>query len=216
LSLKSLAFPNSVARPERIGPAALRERTDGCSIPSRVTGGFAVLREEVRASPDMGGADRGVGPDLARGFAFLRASNMQVMRLQLAAERQDRRGVMAALDALAGIDRELGRFIDSMPDAGIPDIGRDIEAQRNDLLAQRMTLARGKIGPALSPAPARSPAELSMAAAPCDDPCDDHEAEEPARRWPWVLAAVLIACAALAAYALLGGGGALFGWELPA
>ena len=67
------------------------------------------------------------------------------MRLQLASERQDRRGVMAAIDELVGLDRELGRFIASLPGAAVQPVAA---AQQRDLMEQRLILSRGKIGPA--------------------------------------------------------------------
>lgn len=106
-----------------------------------------MLRDEVR-EPAGGGTAIGAA-ELARGLCYLRASNLQVMRLQLAAEQHDRRGVMAAIDELVGLDRELGRFIEAIPGQG-GDAG-EIEAQKREVMAGRLMLARGKIGPALTP-----------------------------------------------------------------
>lgn len=136
--------------------------------------------------------------DLGHALAFLRASNMQVMRLQLAAERQDRRGVMAAIDELVGIDRELERLIGPIP---------DIAEQRHELLAERLVLARGKIGPAIAPAPeagASEPLPIQFAAEP--EPYLLVDEVPPARRWPWVVAAFLVLLAGAAvAFWMLGG-----------
>ncbi|MDQ8757342.1 hypothetical protein RCO27_14015 [Sphingosinicella sp. LHD-64] len=167
--------------------------------------GLIVLREEVRGLPDVEtGRDGATAADLVRGLTFLRASNMQVMRLHLAQEQDDRRGMMAALDELVGLDRELARFVETMPDPALADVGEAIDAQRQDLLEQRMVLARGKLGPALTPVPAYEPEPEAIAA---DAPMlreDVYEEEAPRRRWPWVMLGLLIlAAAAVAAWLYL-------------
>ncbi len=162
-----------------------------------------MLREEVRGSAGIGagiemGGNAAVAADLARGLTFLRASNMQVMRLHLAREQQDRRGMMAALDELVGLDRELARFVETMPDPALADIGGAIDAQRQDLLEQRMVLARGKLGPALTSVPAFEPESEPIAA---DAPMlleDVYEETAPRRRWPWIVLGLLILAAAAA------------------
>lgn len=172
-----------------------------------------MLREDVRGSPGFGQADgAAMAADLARGLTFLRASNMQVMRLQLAMEREDRRGIMAAIDELVGLDRELARFIETIPDPELDDIGREIDARRHDLMEQRVVLARGKLGPALRPvpdagapapvpAPAPEPELLLNAVAPAAhwEAGEDGEQKRP-RRWPaifFLFVAMLLAAAAV-------------------
>ena len=170
-----------------------------------------MLREDVRGSPGFGqDSNAAVMPaDLARGLTFLRASNMQVMRLQLAMEREDRRGVMAAIDELVGLDRELARFIETIPDPELSDpelneIGREIDARKHELMEQRVVLARGKLGPALRPVPpppAEPPAELLLnKAMPAPEWMPQKEEEETRpRRWPWVAVFLLVALLAAAA-----------------
>ena len=158
--------------------------------------------------------------DLARGLTFLRASNMEVMRLQLAMEREDRRGVMAAIDELVGLDRELARFIETIPDPELDEIGREIDARKHELMEQRVVLARGKLGPALRPvpdaaaapaplpAPAPEPELLLSAIAPAAHGTPEMAAEarprrrRRRRRWPWALAVLLVLAlaGAVAAY----------------
>jgi len=147
-----------------------------------------VLREQVReyTGPEIGASD------LARGLTFLRASNMQVMRLQLASEQADRRGMMAAIDELVGLDRELGRFIESLPEPALREIGEEIDAQKRDLMAQRVILARGKTGPAITPAPPPEPA-------PAEAPELDLHEYAPGRNGPRLIAALLFLCLAVAA-----------------
>ncbi|SMF78513.1 hypothetical protein [Allosphingosinicella indica] len=92
------------------------------------------------------------GADLARGMTLLRASNMNVMRLQLAMEKRDRRETMAAMDDLVGLDRELSHFVASIPATPPADSGRMsrwVDEQKKAVVADRLVLARGKSGPAL-------------------------------------------------------------------
>jgi hypothetical protein len=164
-----------------------------------------VLREEVRGLPDVEmGGDAATAADLVRGLTFLRASNMQVMRLHIAQEQHDRRGMMAALDELVGLDRELARFVETMPDPDLLDIGEAIDVQRRGVLEQRMVLACGRLGPALVPAPLPPQAPVAIAA---DAPIlseDVEEEETRRRRWPWIVAGLLIlAAVALAAWLCL-------------
>lgn len=162
-----------------------------------------MLVQEARGMTADAAPDGAIG--LGHALAFLRASNMQVMRLQLAAERQDRRGVMAAIDELVGIDRELERLIGPLP---------EIAGQRHELLAERLVLARGKIGPAIAPAPeADEPQPLPIQFAAEPEPYLLVDEVPPARRWPWVVAAVLVLLAgAAAAFWMLGGEPAVRTW----
>jgi len=167
-----------------------------------------VLREEVWDSPDVETGGVTDTADLVRGLAFLRASNMQVMRLHLAQEQHDRRGMMAALDELVGLDRALASFVGTMPDRALADIGEAIDAQRQEVLEQRMVLARGKLGPALAPVPEPRPQSQSEAMT-TDRPApsaglrdlSEEDEERGRRRWPWILCGLLLlAAAAVAAW----------------
>lgn len=91
------------------------------------------------------------GSDLARGLMLLRASNMNVVRLQLAMERRDRRLAMEAVDDLVALDREIGGFVSAMPQARshFGDLSREIEGQRTAIAAEKLVLAGGKSGPRL-------------------------------------------------------------------
>lgn len=158
------------------------------------------------------GGDAALAHDLARGLTYLRASNMQVMRLQLAMEQQDRRGVMAAIDELVGLDRELGRFIETIPDPALADVGRELDTQKNELIGQRLVLARGKVGPALAPQPPAPPVPAIVDLA-------DYEEYRPSRRWPLAIAALLVLATAAALWLAFGGLDTLrpllSAWELP-
>lgn len=131
-----------------------------------------------------GGQARGVnGADLARGMTLLRASNMNVMRLQLAMEKQDRRQTMAAMDDLVGLDRELSHFVASIPAAPPADAGRMsrwVDEQKQAVVADRLVLARGKSGPALrTGADLESPLELGRDQAIAAEPVRLPEAADP-------------------------------------
>lgn len=206
LSLKTLIFPDFVAPPERHGSAPLppdAPRRPMCADAGRA---IIVLVQEARGMAADAAPDGAIG--LGHALAFLRASNMQVMRLQLAAERQDRRGVMAAIDELVGIDRELERLIGPIP---------EVSAQRHELLAERLVLARGKIGPAIAPVPEAEAEEseslpIQFATEPEPYLLVD-ELPPPARRWPWVVAALLVLLAGAAvAFWMFGGEPVVRSW----
>lgn len=93
--------------------------------------------------------------ELTRGLMLLRASNMNVIRLQLAMEQRDRRQAMEALDGLVALDGEIRDFIEDMPpkDAAAEALGRRIDAQKTAIASEKFILAAGKRGPALAPAP---------------------------------------------------------------
>lgn len=93
--------------------------------------------------------------ELARGLMLLRASNMNVIRLQLAMEQHDRRQAMEALDGLVALDGEIRDFIGEMPpqDAASAALARSIEAQKSAIASEKFLLAAGKSGPALARQP---------------------------------------------------------------
>jgi hypothetical protein len=102
--------------------------------------------------------------DLARGLMLLRASNMNVIRLQLAMERSDRRTAMEALDGLVALDREIGGFIGEPPDPELSAMARRLDGQKTVIASEKLIFAAGKRGPTIAPgskvaAPA-TPAEI--------------------------------------------------------
>lgn len=147
-----------------------------------------MLSERVSEVPDSG-ARPVAAADLAQGLSFLRASNLQVMRLQVASERQDRRGVMAAIDELVALDRELGRFIDSIPGAARPIV----VVSPRDVMEQRLILSRGKIGPAFD-----GPRRPTAVEAPAPVPDEGGEAGAWASRLLILLGLICVAAIALA------------------
>lgn len=90
--------------------------------------------------------------DLARGMLLLRASNMNVMRLQLAVERSDRRLAMEALDGLVALDGEIRGFIQDMPpaDESLVEMTRRLDAQKAVLASEKLVFAAGRAGPSLT------------------------------------------------------------------
>lgn len=107
--------------------------------------------------------------DLARGMLLLRASNMNVMRLQLAMERSDRRLAMEALDGLVALDNELKGFIEDMPpaDNALSEMTRRLDAQKAVLASEKLIFAAGRSGPSLArPKDVAPPAPIAEPDAP--------------------------------------------------
>ncbi|MGS1018317.1 hypothetical protein [Allosphingosinicella humi] len=102
--------------------------------------------------------------DLARGLMLLRASNMNVIRLQLAMERSDRRTAMEALDDLVALDREIGGFIGEPPDPELSEMARHLDSQKTVIASEKLVFAAGKRGPIIAPGsqvpPPATPAEI--------------------------------------------------------
>lgn len=147
--------------------------------------------------------------DLARGLMLLRASNMNVIRLQLAMERSDRRTAMEALDGLVALDREIGGFIGEPPDPELSAMARRLDGQKTVIASEKLIFAAGKRGPTIAPgnrvpppaAPAEvepGPEEIAAYAAPYVDEYPDEEAA-PRRAWRVLgLAALLIVAIGMA------------------
>ena len=142
--------------------------------------------------------------DLARGMLLLRASNMNVMRLQLAMERSDRRLAMEALDGLVALDGELKGFIEDMPpaDEALTEMARRLDAQKAVLASEKLVFAAGRSGPSLArpkdiapPAPVAEPdAPRTLSLEPEWVPAHLVEEEDEAgggRGVAWVAAALL-------------------------
>lgn len=99
--------------------------------------------EAVAAMPPASGAgnqNRIGSTALARGLLLMRASAINVVRLQLAMERRDRKAALTTVDELMRLDRRIDDFLGALPD---PDEG--IEAEREALDAQGRAVAREKL-----------------------------------------------------------------------
>ncbi len=156
--------------------------------------------------------------DLARGMLLLRASNMNVMRLQLAMERSDRRLAMEALDGLVALDGELKGFIEDMPpsDDAFSEMTRRLDAQKAVLASEKLVFAAGRSGPSLA-----KPREIGPSA-PVAEPevgrtlnletewvpahlLEEEERAGRGRRFAWIAAALLLLILAGAAALYMAG-----------
>jgi hypothetical protein len=154
--------------------------------------------------------------ELARSMTLLRASNLSVVRLQLAMERQDKRQAMEALDGLVALDGEIRELVGAMPAEAEPlrEMTRRIDDQRSAIASEKLVFAAGRRGPALArhAEPAAEPAPvLEEAAAP--DASEAYDALEEAwqeeaweesgrRRAPALILALLFMVAAIGAATL--------------
>jgi hypothetical protein len=167
---------------------------------------------EPRTFRESGWSDQPASAtDLARSLMLLRASNMNVIRLQLAMERSDRRTAMEALDDLVALDREIGGFIGDPPDPELSEMARHLDSQKTVIASEKLVFAAGKRGPAIAPGsqitPPAMPAEIEPGpeeiAAYADPVADFYTEEESAPRRTWrvlgILALALVAVGLAAA-----------------
>ena len=102
-----------------------------------------MTNEAVAAMPPATGAgnrNRIGSTALARGLLLMRASAINVVRLQLAMERRDRKAALSTVDELMRLDRRIDEFLDELPE---PE--KEFEAEREALDAQGRVLAREKL-----------------------------------------------------------------------
>ena len=156
------------------------------------------------------------GQELARSMTLLRASNLSVVRLQLAMERQDKRQAMEALDGLVALDGEIRELVCAIPAEAEPlrEMTRRIDDQRRAIASEKLVFAAGRRGPALAPQ-----GELTAEPAPLEGEAAAHDAYEPngpqeeeteaevweesrGRRGPALILALLFMVAAIGAAAL--------------
>ena len=108
------------------------------------------------ASPHGGAA---TAADLALGLQLCRAGLLSLTRLQLAVERGDRPRVMEAVDDLHALDVSIGRTVDALPvapaDERLAAVARRLQEEKMALAFEKLALASGVSGPALSSGPAR-------------------------------------------------------------
>lgn len=83
---------------------------------------------------------------LAQGLMLVRASTMNVVRLQLAMERRDRRAALQTLDELILLDRRIGDFLGDLPSDAMPE-GLQLDHQQRALAVEKLALAAGVSGP---------------------------------------------------------------------
>jgi hypothetical protein len=102
-----------------------------------------MTNEAVAAMPSASGAgnqDPIGSKALARGLLLMRASAINVVQLQLAMERRDRKAALRTVDELMRLDRRIDEYLCELPD---PEEG--IVAEREALDAQGRALAREKL-----------------------------------------------------------------------
>ncbi|MEA1015136.1 hypothetical protein [Sphingosinicella sp. LY1275] len=149
-------------------------------------------------------------------MTLLRASNLSVVRLQLAMERQDKRQTIEALDGLVALDGEIRELVGTMPAEAEPlrEMTQRIDDQRSAIASEKLVFAAGRAGPALArnidPAPVSEPTPL------LDEASEDWEAYEEAgeetahRHTAALILALLFLVAAIGAgtlhWAGIGGG----------
>ena len=80
--------------------------------------------------------------ELAEGLMLVRASNLKMIRFQLAMERNDRRVALETVDDLVALDRRLQDYIEDTP-AGTDQLlfRKEVDADRALLNREKMTLA---------------------------------------------------------------------------
>ena len=139
--------------------------------------------------------------DLAEGLMLVRASTLKMIRLQLAMERQDRRGALEAIDELVALDNRLQDCLAHMPAGGDRLMFRhELDTERALLNREKLTLAAEVIcKPADRLIRVEQPAEDNWLG-PTDLPI---EIEEPRRRRWWLMAGLPVLVTGLAASAYL-------------
>ena len=139
--------------------------------------------------------------ELAEGLMLVRASTLKMIRLQLAMERQDRRGALEAVDDLVALDGRLQDCLAHLPVDGDRLMFRhELDTERALLNREKLTLAAEVIcKPADRLIQPEEPVEDDWLG-PADLPI---ELEEPRRRRWWLLAGLPVLVTGVAASAYL-------------
>ena len=96
-----------------------------------------LLRDEIRRPEPP-------GDQLMRGLIFLRANTMNMIRLQLAMERGDRRAALQSVDELVALDSQIRDLVEtSAAGAEISQMQREVDQQRLTLSLEKLALAAG-------------------------------------------------------------------------
>jgi hypothetical protein len=96
-----------------------------------------ILRDEVRSSQPA-------GDQLMRGLIFIRANTMNMIRLQLAMERGDRRLALQTIDELVELDSKIRDLVEAgAAGAEISQMQREVDQQRLTLSLEKLALAAG-------------------------------------------------------------------------
>jgi hypothetical protein len=96
-----------------------------------------ILRGEVQASQP-------VGDQLMRALIFIRANTMNMIRLQLAMERGDRRLALQTVDELVALDGKIRDLVEAgAAGTEISQMQREVDQQRLTLSLEKLALAAG-------------------------------------------------------------------------
>src|SRR5688572_17973827 len=145
---------------------------------------------------------------LAEGLMLVRASTLKVIRLQLAMERNDRRGALEAVDDLVELDRKLKIYLGDAPAFfGQERMREELDREQAALQREKLALAAEVIRrpePTVVIFPAPEPVEV--APEPEQTTWVDWE-EEPPRGylWKWAVAACVLIVGAIGGGALVPG-----------
>ncbi|PSJ37946.1 hypothetical protein [Allosphingosinicella deserti] len=109
----------------------------------------------AHSPPDARSSGAAANDALARGLMLMRASNLSVVRLQLAVERRDRACVLERIDDLAALDRKLRALVHELPVSapGLDPIERALEEQSDILAREKLALVSGVIRRGSEPLP---------------------------------------------------------------
>lgn len=137
---------------------------------------------------------------LAEGLMLVRASTLKVIRLQLAMERNDRRGTLEAVDDLVELDRKLQNYLGDAPAFfGQERMSEELDREQAALQREKLTLAAEVIRrpkPTVVSFPAPEPVEV--APEPEQTTWVEWEEEPPRRRaWKWAVGGFGLIAAAI-------------------
>lgn len=122
-------------------------------------------------------ADAARWPGLAEALMLVRASNLKLIRLQLALERHDRRAALDAIDGLVDLDRSLQESLGEMREPNqhsIMDLALAIE--RDALNREKLALAAEVISKEPAAIAAPSPEAIESTVDPVEVAPDNCEA----------------------------------------
>ena len=159
---------------------------------------------------------------LAQGLLLVRSATINVVRLQLAMERCDRRAAIETMDEVMRLDRRLDELVGALAPDRLTDEAGAVERQHRALAVERLVLVAGTSGPHLTPVsshwidpePSGAGSSMSEAVPSCIEPDAPEEAHSGHAGLALLLLAALALLCGTAAYLLLteSGRGLVGGW----
>jgi hypothetical protein len=147
--------------------------------------------------------------DARTAMLLLRASTLQMLRLQLAMERSDRAVALQSVDDLIALDAHMAALLETAP---LDPMLRELDEQKTILMREKFGLAAGlKRRPAqpvmwpAQPTASGPPAAPEPTTAPGEDELPVASAHR--ARWPVIVAAIFLLMLVAAIGAI-----AIFGW----